>query len=486
MQDFFISHSGKDRGWAEWIAWQLDQAGYKVVLDAWDWRPGQNFVEGMKKGVSDSERTLAVLSTNYFSSTFTTPEWQSIFAEDPTGEQGKLIPVRVDRCKIETLLKPLIYIDLVGKDERSAQRALLEGVKPTGRPTTKPAFPPDKPAFPAVEIAPTIEEAVAGSANRDKYLSRDTDILLQRALARRDGIIIVKGARQTGKTQLVERILHQASSRCIHSRLQIFEPDDLISQEALYRRLMREAAEALSLPVAPYLVWDADLNANENMDDFIRRDVIGDGAAPVIWVLDEVDRLRDTPYYEWVFGHLRTWFNRRATDLSGVWGHLTLVLICISETHLLMNDINQSPFNVGTRISVEDFSREQVDTLNALYGEPLRTQHERDAFYELVGGHPYLASRGLTEMTRGIPLSVFRAKADKDLGPFGEHLRSMLRSLRQNDALLETVRALLAGVTPGEDAFYHLRSAGILRGEDRHEARFRCQVYADFLAHCLR
>ena len=26
--DFFISHAGRDTAWAEWLAWQLQEAGY--------------------------------------------------------------------------------------------------------------------------------------------------------------------------------------------------------------------------------------------------------------------------------------------------------------------------------------------------------------------------------------------------------------------------------------------------------------------------
>ena len=38
--DFFISHAGRDTGWAEWLAWQLQQDGYTVELDVWDWVRG--------------------------------------------------------------------------------------------------------------------------------------------------------------------------------------------------------------------------------------------------------------------------------------------------------------------------------------------------------------------------------------------------------------------------------------------------------------
>jgi TIR domain len=43
-KDFFICYNKADRGWAEWLAWQLEVEGYKTVLQAWDFRPGGTFV----------------------------------------------------------------------------------------------------------------------------------------------------------------------------------------------------------------------------------------------------------------------------------------------------------------------------------------------------------------------------------------------------------------------------------------------------------
>jgi hypothetical protein len=43
-RNFFISYTGRDRQWAEWIAWQLEEAGYTLFIQAWDFRPGSNFV----------------------------------------------------------------------------------------------------------------------------------------------------------------------------------------------------------------------------------------------------------------------------------------------------------------------------------------------------------------------------------------------------------------------------------------------------------
>ena len=60
MKDFFISYNRADKSWAEWIAWQLEDAGYTTVIQAWDFRPSSNFVLEMHKAVTEAQRTIAV------------------------------------------------------------------------------------------------------------------------------------------------------------------------------------------------------------------------------------------------------------------------------------------------------------------------------------------------------------------------------------------------------------------------------------------
>jgi hypothetical protein len=93
-RDFFISYTGVNRSWAEWIAVQLEQAGYTTVLQAWDFRPGSDFLHEMQQATSTAGRTIAVLSPAYFGSKFSEAEWRAAFANDPTGERGLLVPVR--------------------------------------------------------------------------------------------------------------------------------------------------------------------------------------------------------------------------------------------------------------------------------------------------------------------------------------------------------------------------------------------------------
>jgi hypothetical protein len=140
--DFFVSYTSADRAWAEWIAWQLDAEGYQVVIQAWDFRPGSDFVQQMHQEVQEAKQTIAVLSPAYLKSAFGAAEWGAVFAEDPTGEQGRLLPVRVKRVEPSGLLKTRIYVDLVGKDAKSARTTLLAAAKGfRGKPAREPEFP---------------------------------------------------------------------------------------------------------------------------------------------------------------------------------------------------------------------------------------------------------------------------------------------------------------------------------------------------------
>ncbi len=158
MKDFFISYTRVDRPWAEWIAWQLEQAGFETVVQAWDFRPGSNFVVGMDRASKDAERTLAVLSPDYLKSVNATAEWAAAFARDPAGEKGRLLPVRVREVELEGLLAQVVYVDLVGLGEAAARQRLLKDLARGGtRPSTPPPFP-GRPPFPGDAAAPPSPE----------------------------------------------------------------------------------------------------------------------------------------------------------------------------------------------------------------------------------------------------------------------------------------------------------------------------------------
>ena len=143
--DLFVSHAGADRAWAEWVAWQLTDAGYTVELDVWDWAAGRNFVTAMSDALERCDRVVALFSAAYFDrSRYTTEEWSAALLHEEGVEEGRLVPVRVEAVPaagMPKLLRALVYRDLFGVGEEQARQVLLEAVAGPKRPDTKPVFP---------------------------------------------------------------------------------------------------------------------------------------------------------------------------------------------------------------------------------------------------------------------------------------------------------------------------------------------------------
>ena len=245
---------------------------------------------------------------------------------------------------------------------------------------------------------------------------------------------------------------------------------------------------AHELAVSPDDAWDADLGASMNFTRYVRGEALGTNPAPLVWGLDEVDRLFTCSFGSEVFGLFRSWHNARSLDPAGPWRRLTLAMAYATEAHLFITDMYQSPFNVGTRLQLDDFTLEQVGELNHRHGSPLCNDLELSRYFDLVGGHPYLVRRGLHELAaHKTKLDDLAVRADYDEGPFGDHLRRLLISLTQDRALCEVMRGVLERrPCPTAESFYRLRTAGVIVGDSPQQARPRCQLYADYLTRHLR
>jgi|GEM_PF-1870487 len=183
MNDFFISYNKHDRTWAEWIAWQLEEQGFTVVIQAWDF--AGNWVVQMDKAMRNTQRTIAVLSPDYIKAPFTQTEWANSFRLDPTGAQDLLIPVRVTDFDPDAIFAQLVYVDFVEQAEDEAQERLLKRVRrERGKPDRQPIFPGDKavsrrvisqkPAFPAKtddNVQDNVEELL--ELGKQAYLSQE-------------------------------------------------------------------------------------------------------------------------------------------------------------------------------------------------------------------------------------------------------------------------------------------------------------------------
>src|SRR5207253_7085918 len=146
--------------------------------------------------------------------------------------------------------------------------------------------------------------------------------------------------------------------------------------------------------------WMDLFGANLNMENFLR-DLLEAADAPLVWFMDEVDKLFTAPFASDFFGLVRSWHNSRSTEADGPWQKLTVVIAYATEAHLFIQDLNQSPFNVGRRVDLEDFNLQQTIDLNGRYGGPLRSFAECETLHALVEGQPVLTRCALDALATG-------------------------------------------------------------------------------------
>jgi hypothetical protein len=174
--DFFISYTQADRAWAEWIAWELEESGRRVLIQAWDFVPGSDWISGMQAGIRDAARTIAVLSDAYLESVYGNAEWQAIISGDPDRKARKLLIVRTVSCERPGLLAGIVGIDLFEIPEAEARDRLWKMIAAAESGRAKPAVPPQ---FPGAQRAIPSEPGFPGSdqttgTTRTIHRSEDT------------------------------------------------------------------------------------------------------------------------------------------------------------------------------------------------------------------------------------------------------------------------------------------------------------------------
>ncbi|GLW24335.1 ATP-binding protein [Microbispora amethystogenes] len=204
--EFFVSHADTDLQWAEWIAFELESAGYGVILKAWDIRPGDNRLDKIDEALSTCRHTLYVLSdgSDADMAARTAAQYQGL-----QGKERALIPVLVDEGdgEIPPSVGALVPIDLRGvDDEDEARRRLLAGVAERGERVARAGFP--NRSGKRVRFPGTEQEVcqLRGQRPDPRFMGRDDTLAdLYRALRAgrpTSAVQVITGLGGLGKTQV--------------------------------------------------------------------------------------------------------------------------------------------------------------------------------------------------------------------------------------------------------------------------------------------
>ncbi|UCH98350.1 MAG: AAA-like domain-containing protein [Candidatus Aminicenantes bacterium] len=365
-------------------------------------------------------------------------------------------------------------------------KAVNDDISPSGMQTLFDATDGIGAPLPAADPRLTsLIELNTGAVRLDSpfYVRRKADDEIIQQIHKTGSTTKVKGARQMGKSSLLARAHADAKKnhyKSFYLDFQLVDEANLTSIEALFKELAWKISEALETDIEPDDCWKEHRGAKDNLTKFIKKAVLDEARTPVLILFDEVDRLFSCSFRDDFFATIRGWHNRRATE--DCWNRLNMVIAHSTEPYLWIKDINQSPFNVGHSINMEDFDVFQVKESNAKYGCPLKTDIEIEELLNLTGGQPFLVCAALYTLRKdNYTISQLKEAAIEDIGTFGDHLRRFVWLLQEEKELKDALRQVLRrGTCDDEIHFIRLRSAGLVKGKTRQAVQMRCQLYSDY------
>ncbi|MFM8276280.1 MAG: AAA-like domain-containing protein [Cyanobium sp.] len=293
-------------------------------------------------------------------------------------------------------------------------------------------------------------------------------------------LISIKAPSRMGKTSLLVRLLARAEAmgqRCVSLNLLDLNQSALQTPLSFMQAFCTALLRELEVRRRIVDVWDASLGPNDNTNDLVRELLLQTGDRASVLAIDNCDRLFGHPEIAAeFFSLLRAWHERARTKAP--WGQLRLVIVYSQEPYLIQ-DINQSPFNVGLPIELDAFTAAQQMELSQRHGLAFTPVQEHQ-FWELTGGHPYLVRAGLYQLSAGEqPFEAFLRTAPTEAGCFSDHLRHLLGLLVAQPRMAEAFSAVINANRPvrvrAEEAF-QLDSLGLVTRVE-NDVQLRCSLY---------
>ncbi|NJM21720.1 MAG: hypothetical protein HC836_40150 [Richelia sp. RM2_1_2] len=294
-------------------------------------------------------------------------------------------------------------------------------------------------------------------------------------------LIRIKAPKQMGKTSLLKRIRDEAKKNnynTVYLNFSLVETNKFTNANDFLRCFYAYVINQIS-SAPPLQTWDIDtpsmVNCTLTFQKLLKK---LDGV--LVLALDEVDRLFEYPeIYENFFPMLRNW-NENANE-SEAWEKLRLLVSHSTEDYGRL-DINQSPFNVGLPIKLEEFNQEQVKSLAIRHGLDSKNVLP---IMSLVGGHPYLVRLALYYLVRqDITIEQLIKEATTDTGIYTEHLRRHLETLQENQELRSVFKAILntkqaLKIEQKNRQIYQLDSMGLITINNNIVVP-RCRLYHEY------
>jgi hypothetical protein len=234
--DLFMSHTADDFSLADSLAWKLEDAGHRVVMNGGQVATGADVTTALfRRG--PTQITIAVLSPSYLAALADQPAAAEMVRMQATGAAPTLVAVRVRECTPDGLLEGVPYLDLVGLDDATAKLRVRELLQDPPMQPAPPSMVPPKavpaPVVPAHELHDVFKRS--GIPTVTFVEPEDFDRLI-RSLRQPGRGIVIEGPSGIGKTSALRQALKNLEGDTALRGVPILnarQPDDVERLRAL-------------------------------------------------------------------------------------------------------------------------------------------------------------------------------------------------------------------------------------------------------------
>src|SRR2546429_5535049 len=246
-------------------------------------------------------------------------------------------------------------------------------------------------------INPSSFYVIGGTLQRNapSYVPRQADIDLYNGLTQ-GKFCYVLTSRQMGKSSLMVRTAVRLREEGVAvAVLDLTAVGQNLTTEQWYDGLLTRIGQQLDLEdeLDDFLLEHERLGPMQRWMQAIREVVLQRYTGRVVIFVDEIDAVRSLLFStDEFFAGIREFYNRRPEDTE--LARLTFCLLGVATPSDLIRDIRTTPFNIGWRIELTDFTAREAQPLaqGMKRDEELGMTLMKRVIY-WTGRHPYLAQR---------------------------------------------------------------------------------------------